>query len=237
MFTRKLTKQMKWMMLLIVIPLYLYCGTIIASALIKFCIIQFSLNIDKNTATCFLNLILDSTFTIMGIWIFKDSLKTQFKDFFDNFKENMLYGIVIGTAIVYGLCIIGSLISFLLGAQSTSQNQSLIEALMIEHPVIILFTSVILAPIFEELLFRGTIFAWLYEVHPIVAHVVSSFLFGFLHVMNSVLSGNLSEFVQIFAYFFMGFALSYLYEKRNNIYVPILSHAMNNLISLLFILV
>ena len=64
----------------------------------------------------------------------------------------------------------------------------------------------------------------------------SAFVFGFVHVMISVLSGNISEWIQIFSYFFMGAALSYLYEKRNNIYVPILSHAMNNFIAMLLMI-
>ena len=86
------------------------------------------------------------------------------------------------------------------------------------------------------MLFRSTLFGWLYEVHPIVAHFGSAFLFGFVHVMDAILSGNYQEWTQIFAYFLMGGVLSFIYEKRNNIYVPILSHMMNNLISILLVL-
>ena len=65
--------------------------------------------------------------------------------------------------------------------------------------------------------------------------MISAFVFGFMHVMTAILSGNISEWVQIFSYFFMGMALSFLYEKRNNIFVPVLTHSMNNLISMLLI--
>ena len=98
------------------------------------------------------------------------------------------------------------------------------------------FTTVFLAPVFEELMFRGTVFGWLYEVHPIAAHLVSGFLFGFIHVMNEVFAGNFAEMIQIFPYAFMGFGLSYIYEKNNNIFVPMLAHATNNLISLILVL-
>ena len=96
--------------------------------------------------------------------------------------------------------------------------------------------SVVFAPIFEELLFRGAIFSWLYEVHPLLAHILSGFIFGFVHVMNAVFSGNVGEIIQVFGYFFMGIGLSYLYEKTNNIYVPIITHALNNMIAVVAVI-
>lgn len=236
MFTRKLSKQAKLMMLFVFVPLYFFCGSIIATALIKFCVIQFSLVIDETTAVAYLNLILDSIYAIIILCIFKDSLKEQFQDFLKDKKENLLYGCVIGFVMLFAAGIIGGLISMSFGAQSDSQNQILIENLAIAHPIIIVITSVILSPIVEELLFRSTLFGWLYEIHPIVAHFGSAFLFGFVHVMDAILSGNYQEWTQIFAYFLMGGVLSFIYEKRNNIYVPILSHMMNNLISILLVL-
>lgn len=236
MFTRKLSKQTKLMMLLVFVPLYFFCGSIIGSAIIKFCIIQFSLTISETTANAYLNLIVDILFAVIVIWIFKDSLMEQMKDFLKDKKDNIIYGCLIGFAMLFGASIIGGLISTILGAKTDSQNQVLIESLAHAHPIIIVVTSVILAPIVEELLFRATLFGWLYELHPIVAHVLSAFLFGFLHIMDSVLSGNVQEWIQIFAYLFMGGVLSFLYEKRNNICVPILSHMMNNLFSMLVIL-
>ena len=35
----------------------------------------------------------------------------------------------------------------------------------------------------------------------------------------------------------MGFVLSYLYEKKNNIYVPILAHMSNNFISVILMMI
>ncbi len=236
MFTRKISNQTKLMMLLVFIPFYFFCGSIIASAIIKFCIIQFSLVLDETTVVAYLNLLLDLVFALIILLIFKDSLIEQWKDFFKEKKENILYGFVIGFVMLFVASIVGGLLSMAFEAQTDSQNQAVIENLAQAHPVIIVITSVILAPIVEELLFRGTIFGWLYELHPMIAHLGSAFLFGFVHIMDAVLSGNYQEWFQIFAYFLMGAVLSFLYEKRNNIYVPILSHMMNNLISILLVL-
>jgi membrane protease YdiL (CAAX protease family) len=235
MFTRKVSRQVKLMMLLIVVPFYFYCGSIITSALIKFLIVQFSLSMDSYTATAYLNIILDSVLVIMASIIFKDSLKQQWRDFLKNKKDNLLYACIIGVAMIYAAAIIGSMISSLFGAQSSSQNQELIESVASSRPLVMFATSVLLAPVFEEILFRGVIFGWAYEVNPIFAHLLSGFLFGFLHIMDAVLSGNFGEFVQIFSYFFMGCVLSFLYEKRNNIFVPIITHSLNNFISMILI--
>ena len=236
MFTRKISKQEKLMMVFVFIPFYFFCGSYIASAFIKFVVLALSLSIDKNTAVAYLNFILDSLFVIGILWIFKDNIKEQFKDFLKDKKENLLYGCLIGFGMLFMANFVGGMISLLFGAQSDSQNQLLIESLASAHPIIIFVTSVIFAPFVEEYLFRGTFFGWLYELHPWVAHILSGFLFGFLHVMDAIVAGNFNEWIQIFAYMFMGFVLSFLYEKRNNIFVPILSHMTNNFVSMLCIL-
>ena len=234
MFTRKLSKQTKLMMLFIVFPLYFYCGSVIVSAFLKFCILEFGIAFDENLLTAYLNFIVDSIYVLLGFWIFKDQLKEQFKDFVKDWKMNLLYGCIIGFALMFIANFIGSLLTLFFIGGGSSQNQQLVETLLRTHPLLMVGTTVILAPFFEEILFRGTVFAWLYELHPYVAHLVSSFIFGFIHVMNFVLSGQFNEMFQIFSYMFMGFVLSQLYEKKNNIYVPILTHMMNNLISMLF---
>ena len=237
MFTRKLSKQTKLMLLFVIVPLYLFCGSLIASAVIKFLVLNFSLVVDENILTVYLNFGLDLSFVFIVFAIMKDDLIVQWKDFFKDIKDNLFHACVIGTVLIYAAGLIGSIISALLGMQVDSQNQQLIETLTVSKPLMMILTTVILAPIFEEIFFRGMIFSWLYEIHPVVGHIASAFLFGFVHIMNAVLAGNMGEWMQIFSYMFMGGALSYLYEKRNNIFVPILSHALNNLISVLLIFI
>ena len=235
-FTRKVNTQAKWMFLLVILPLYMYCGSIIISAFLKFIIITFSLTLSESTINCYVNLLFDLGMLII-VWLtFKDSMIEQWHDFKQDIKGHLLYGLLIGTALVYGVGIVGGFITLLLGGASTSENQNLIQTIVAAHPFLMSLTTVVFAPLLEETIFRGIVFGWVYEINPKLAHLVSAFVFGFVHVMISVLSGNISEWIQIFSYFFMGAALSYLYEKRNNIYVPILSHAMNNFIAMLLMI-
>ena len=119
----------------------------------------------------------------------------------------------------------------LLGGSDTSANQSLIESVVDSKPLLMFFTTVLLAPVLEEIIFRGMMFAWVYEKFPRFAHLISSFLFAFAHVALGMLSGNVGEFIQIVPYFLMALVLSKLYEKTNNIYVPIIAHTVNNFIA------
>jgi len=236
LFTRKVPSQVKWMFVFMILPLYFYCSSIIGSALIKFLMLTFSWSMDYNTVNCYLNFIVDLGMLIVVGFIMKDMLIEQWYDFKHDLKGNLLYGCIIGTVLIYLFGLIGGILTLLLGGQSTSENQQLIETITMSHPMMMIFTSVVLAPFLEECIFRGIVFGWVYELSPRLAHLVSAFIFGFIHVMMAILAGNIAEWVQIFSYFFMGIALSYLYEKRNNIYVPVLAHAMNNLISMLIIL-
>lgn len=234
-FTRKVPNQVKWMLVFVIFPLYFYCSSIIGSALIKFLIVTFSLSWDMNTVNCYLNVIVDFSILLIVGLIMKDMIIDQLRDFKKDIKGNLLYGCVIGTVLIYLLGFVGGVITLLFGGNSTSENQQLIEAITIVHPFWMTLTAVVMAPMLEEFIFRGIVFGWVYEWSPKLAHLISAFVFGFMHVMTAILSGNISEWVQIFSYFFMGMALSFLYEKRNNIFVPMLTHSMNNLISMLLI--
>jgi len=89
---------------------------------------------------------------------------------------------------------------------------------------IVFLTTVCMAPVLEELLFRGLIYKRLRTIcKPFVAAIISSLAFGITH-------GNLVQFVYAF---FAGMLLSYVYEKYKNIWAPIIFHICANALSML----
>ena len=94
--------------------------------------------------------------------------------------------------------------------------------------------SVILAPVLEELLFRGLIFRSLRSINRNLAFFASAFLFGFLHIYSALFAGDLTQLVYLLSYGGMGFVFTYTYEKRKTICVPMLIHMINNLVAVLF---
>lgn len=85
------------------------------------------------------------------------------------------------------------------------------------------FLIVLVAPVVEELLFRGTLLQKLRVKYGNVAGIlISSALFSLIH-MNSGMIGH----------FTIGIFLSIFYLKTQNIWVPIICHALNNLVAFL----
>jgi membrane protease YdiL (CAAX protease family) len=92
-------------------------------------------------------------------------------------------------------------------------------------------TKCVLAPVLEEIVFRGFIFAMLLSVFSrgkrtwqrclgeIAALVISGFLFSIMHF-------NLAGFIPLMV---MGFYMALVYRlSRNNLYAPIAMHVFNN---------
>ena len=89
--------------------------------------------------------------------------------------------------------------------------------------------AVILAPIVEEILFRGIVFAALCPKSRALAYLVSTLLFGFLHVAAFlILNFSPGLFLTMAIYFPAGIALAWAYEKSGTVITPIVLHALMN---------
>ncbi|WP_262152074.1 CPBP family intramembrane glutamic endopeptidase [Chryseobacterium foetidum] len=97
----------------------------------------------------------------------------------------------------------------------------------INDPIIMLIMAVIMAPIFEEIIFRGIIQKGLINngVEPWKAIVVASLLFGLIH-------GNPWQFVGATL---LGCVLGLVYYKTKSLLLPMLLHGFNNLCSAILI--
>ena len=85
--------------------------------------------------------------------------------------------------------------------------------------IVVFFSVVVMAPIFEEYLFRGVLLQrWSRKWNARRAIIVSSFIFGLLHT-------------DILGAFLFGVVLSLLYLKTQSLLVPILCHMLNNFIA------
>lgn len=87
--------------------------------------------------------------------------------------------------------------------------------------------AVFLAPISEELVFRGAIYRFLKgRIHPLAALTGTSLLFAFIHF-------NIHSFLALFT---LGMLLGRSYERTGSIVTPILYHACFNLTTMLIVI-
>jgi len=84
------------------------------------------------------------------------------------------------------------------------------------------FTAIVLAPIVEEILFRGILYPLVKELgYPVLALSGTSLLFAAIH-------GSLLTFVPLT---FFAMALVLLYEKTDTLLAPIASHSLFNAVN------
>ncbi len=162
--------------------------------------------------------------------------KTYLKEEFIKYKKQaktFFIKIVKWQFIIYFGNMIISLIVLEIFGLIESENQMLVAELVKDNIFISFFSIVVFAPLVEELVFRASIFGMFSRKK---AMILSSILFGLMHVAISVFSGNYMDLTFFFSYAFIGFCLSMCYVESETIASPIILHGINNFIGFLVIL-
>ena len=114
----------------------------------------------------------------------------------------------------------------------TNVNDASIEAMVTQDYWIMGITTVILAPISEELLFRGALFAGFYNRNRFLAYFLSMLLFSAVHVVGYIGMYPIGTLlVCLVQYFPAAFCLCWIYVRADSILPPILIHATINLLA------
>ena len=159
-------------------------------------------------------------------------IKSSFYDLCEN-KMNTLravgYGYLLYYALSYGVTIIILLIT---GETSNPNNDAVIEEFL-ANKNIMMAVAAIIAPIVEEILFRGAIFGTIRKNNRVAAYIVSVALFAFYHLWSYfVYDYNPGLFLDLLQYIPGGIVLAWAYEKGRNLWAPILLHMIINFVAL-----
>lgn len=150
-----------------------------------------------------------------------------------NFSPTNFYTYLLIFPMMLGMMFVGEFITSLIPTTGPffGKYYKFFEGLMNQltiNPFVMIVTTVILAPIFEEIIFRGIIQKGLVNkgVTPWKAIVFGSVVFGLVH-------GNPWQFVGAVL---LGCVLGLVYEKTKSLLLPIFLHAFNNLCSSILII-
>jgi len=137
----------------------------------------------------------------------------------------LLYGVV-GFIVAFILAgIVGYPIQQNFGVDPTQEALSVSAAVPNLLPIVFL-SGVIIAPIAEEVVFRGYLYkAFRDRFKPSYAIVLSAALFSVIHL----------ELLAAAPLFVIGVVLAYVYEKTGNLMAPITLHVLNNAVAFLFV--
>jgi membrane protease YdiL (CAAX protease family) len=122
-----------------------------------------------------------------------------------------------------GASVLSAVVVALLDALGVEvEPQAAEQALGLVEPWVAVLAIVVLAPIAEEVFFRGVVFnAFLRERGPRMAYVGSAAMFAVIHL----------SVVALLPIFLLGLALAWVYDRTGNLIAPIVMHAVVNGIS------
>ncbi|MBQ9023895.1 MAG: CPBP family intramembrane metalloprotease [Bacilli bacterium] len=183
------------------------------------------IDLNNNYEKCIYLLITNIIYLIFLIFVYRKELK-------DDISKLKLKSIIkyipiyiIGILLMW---ISSYIISNITGIE-TSQNESLVRQYIKILPIYMSFSTVIYAPIVEEITFRKTFRNVIKD--NILFVILSGLVFGSVHI--SITSNSFNDFLMIIPYIIMGIDFSYIYYKSNNIFTTITLHSVHNLILLI----
>ncbi len=113
-------------------------------------------------------------------------------------------------------------------------NDTYIAQLATQNSTLMVISTVFLAPLVEEALYRGIIFGSIYHRWPWVAYVVSTLAFSVLHIIGYIGHYPIKLLlISLLQYIPAGICLAWTYVKADSIWAPILMHIAINQIATL----
>ncbi len=159
-----------------------------------------------------LDMLISLVITIVFLILYRDIIKDSFAKTKKKYKgvfTDFILVIVIGYLVINGMQILSNYIStilfFITGVErEVASNQAAIDELLKSAPIIMIISSCILAPIEEELLFRGGIRKCIKNKKVYIA--CSGLIFGLMHVTDSL--------VFILELLLLGVVIDYILENK-----------------------
>lgn len=201
--------------------------------LILFSTIFFSiLNINPNNISDKMYVVYLTTseliLTVIYFAIYRKTLVNDFKEFKKDINGNLEFAFRYWAA-GFAIMVVSNLFITVILGKAIAGNEETVRNYIGTAPILMAISTVLFAPINEELTFRKSIRdainnKWAYVL-------LSGIIFGGLHVISYVSSPL--DLVYLIPYCSLGIAFALLYYKTNNIFSSISMHMMHNLLSII----
>ena len=204
--------------------------------LILFSTIFFSiLNINPNNISDKMYVVYLTTseliLTVIYFAIYRKTLVNDFKEFKKDINGNLEFAFRYWAA-GFAIMVVSNLFITVILGKTIAGNEETVRNYIGTAPILMAISTVIFAPINEELTFRKSIRdainnKWAYVL-------LSGIIFGGLHVISYVSSPL--DLVYLIPYCSLGISFALLYYRTNNIFSSISMHMMHNLLSIIIYL-
>jgi membrane protease YdiL (CAAX protease family) len=147
------------------------------------------------------------------------------------FKEGKTYfGLIFGVGIM-GFSMIYGIIVRSCGLDTTNNNQSIINDMVADSPLLCLVIFGLIGPFVEELTYRVGLFGILKRVNVYFAYILVAIIFGLIHFDWQ--NPTITEWVYLPDYMISGVLFAFVYDKFG-FGASYLAHAFNNFTSIFF---
>ena len=150
-----------------------------------------------------------------------------------DFPANFLLCVSMAFVIELGLSmVINSLMELAVPGLGSAPNNETLLSMAPQGLGKLRAMTIFMAPIVEEVLFRGLVFGALRTKSRAAAWIVSLLAFSLYHVWQYIPSGGLSQLIYCAAYIPGAAALNSSYERSGSIWAPIAYHMLINAVTL-----
>lgn len=194
-------------------------------------------------------LILITVLFLLLIFAFKGT-----REYFSAYKGLAIVWGIVGLAGLYALSVAWSLIASLIQNaivastgldfnMSVNANQSTINSILIDFPVLSFIVFGVMGPVCEELTYRAGLFSLLKRKNRVFAYLLTGIIFGFIHfdfsclmqtgtqTYNDYMVNMINEFLNLPDYILAGLFLSFIYDWKG-IGASTFSHMLYNCVAL-----
>ena len=172
------------------------------------------------------------SYILLTIYFFI-TYKKEILESINNFKFKNLKKVLLIFIIGISLMILSNfIINYVILPGHISNNEFVNRKLLSNNKIIYTILLGIIIPFIEEIVFRLEPKKHIKSKYTYI--IVTSVLFSLLHNLTA---SSLIELLYFIPYFIMGYTLSVIYFKTNNILYSTLMHSLNNIITLIIVLI
>lgn len=151
-------------------------------------------------------------------------------------RRGSTWGWVAVTAmVVFALSALATTLARQFGVEPEPTNQEPIRQALAASPWFVGLFVVLIAPMYEELLFRRVLFGRLWAAgKPVLGMWLSGIAFALMHEPPGMTGNPWPSAMLLWAvYAFMGIAFAWVYRRTGTLWASIAAHALNNALALL----
>lgn len=151
-------------------------------------------------------------------------------------RRGSTWGWVAVTALaVFALSALATTLGRQFGVEPEPTNQEPIKQALAASPWFVGLFVVLIAPMYEELLFRRVLFGRLWAAgRPVLGMWLSGIAFALMHEPPGMTGNPWPAAALLWSvYAFMGIAFAWVYRRTGTLWAPIAAHALNNALALL----